>query len=150
MSLATIQEEIRQLVDALFVLTDAKAWRELRELFIDGPLDVDVTSLAGGAPVKVTADALIAGFARGLHASKTSHHMATNYRTTVDGEHATVTAQGYAWNRVATMPAGEDLWETWGHYELTCQRAEGRWLLASFKYFSKHTRGPDAVRTHTL
>jgi hypothetical protein len=42
--------------------------------------------------VKVTAGVLIVGFTRRLHASKTSHHIATHYRAMGDGEHTTVTA----------------------------------------------------------
>ena len=58
-------------------------------------------------------------------------------------------AHGYAWNRVPTFPPGADLWETWGNYRLTCRRVGGHWRLDGFRYYSKLTRGNDAVRTHT-
>lgn len=102
-----------------------------------------------GAPVQITADQLIAGFTAGLHVRKPSHHMATNYRVSVDGPRAEVWAHGYAWNRVVTLPPGEDFWETWGNYRITCRRVDGQWRIDGFHYFSKYTRGPDAVRTHT-
>jgi hypothetical protein len=91
-----------------------------------------MNSLAGGGPVRLTADALIGGFRAGLHADKASHHM----------------AHGYAWDRVASFPAGQDLWETWGTYRLTARRTSAGWRLDGFRYDSKHTRGNDAVRTH--
>lgn len=44
---------------------------------------------------------------------------------------------------------GADLWETWGNYRLSCRRVAERWRLDGFRYYSKLTRGNDAVRTHT-
>ena len=61
---------------------------------MDGVIDVDMTSLAGRAPVQITADQLIAGFKTGLHAGKVSHHLATNYRIQVKGDRADLWATG--------------------------------------------------------
>lgn len=140
---------IRRLADELFLATDAKDWAAARALFANGPIDVDMTSLVGGTPVRITADELFAGFRAGLHGGKVSHHMATNYRVTISGSRAELTAHGYAWNRVPGLPPGQDLWETWGVYRLTCRRTAAGWYLDGFQYQSKHTRGNDAVRTHT-
>ena len=140
---------IRQLVDELFITTDLKDWSAARALFSDGPIEVDMSSLAGGGALQMTADELIDGFRAGLHPDKVSHHLATNYRIEIDGDRAEVWAHGYAWNRVPALPAGSDLWETWGNYRLTCRRVGGVWSLDGFRYYSKLTRGNDAVRTHT-
>ena len=139
---------IRALIDDLFVLTDQKAWADLRQLFTDGPIAVDMSSLTGGGPIEITADQLVAGFATGLHPEKQSHHLATNYRVTITGDRAMVTAQGYAWNRVTTLTSPNDFWETWGTYRLTARRVDQRWRLDGFAYVSKYTRGPDTVRSH--
>jgi len=106
-------------------------------------------SLAGGGPVRITADELLAGFRTGLHAGKASHHLATNYRIQVVGDRAELWGHGYSWNRVSTFPPGTDLWETWGNYRLTYRRTPAGWRLDGFHYYSKLTRGNDAVRTHT-
>lgn len=140
--------EIMRLADELFITTDQKDWAALRRLFAAGPIDVDMSSLAGGGPVRITAEQLVAGFESGLHAGKVSHHLASNYRVRVDGDRAELWAHGYAWNRVPELPAGSDLWETWGNYRLTFRRTEAGWRLDGFHYFSKLTRGSDAVRTH--
>ena len=140
---------IRRLVDELFIATDLKDWTAARALFIDGPLEVDMSSLVGGGPVQLTGDQLIAGFRTGLHPGKVSHHLAANYRIEVDGDQGEVWAHGYAWNRVQSLQPGTDLWETWGNYRPTCRRVGGEWRLAGFRYYSKLTRGNDAVRTHT-
>jgi hypothetical protein len=147
---ATADEaELRRATDELFITTDLKDWTAARALFVDGPIEVDMSSLVGGGPVQMTADDLIAGFRVGLHSDKVSHHLAANYRITVQGERAEVWAHGYAWNRVPAFPAGSDLWETWGNYRLSWRRAAGRWRLDGFRYYSKLTRGNDAVRSQT-
>jgi hypothetical protein len=146
---AVDEAELRRLADELFVTTDLKDWRAARALFADGPIEVDMSSLVGGGPVQLTADQLIAGFRAGLHSGKLSHHLAANYRIQVDGNRAELWAHGYAWNRVPALPAGQDLWETWGNYRLTYRRIAGQWRLDGFRYYSKLTRGNDAVRTHS-
>ena len=143
------ERALRRLADELFITTDAKQWTEARTLFADGEIEVDMSSLAGGGPVRMTADSLLHGFRAGLHAGKASHHMTGNYRITVRGERAEIFAHGYAWNRVAALPPGQDLWETWGTYRLTAHREGGQWRLDGFRYYSRLTRGNEAVRTHT-
>jgi hypothetical protein len=145
----TLAEELRRLADELFIATDMKDWAAVRGLFVDGFIEVDMSSLAGGAAVQMTADQLVDGFRVGLHAGKVSHHLATNYRIRVAGDRAELWAHGYAWNRVPSLPAGSDLWETWGNYRLTYRRQAQGWHLDGFRYYSKLTRGNDAVRTHT-
>jgi len=140
---------LRQLTDELFITTDLKEWGAARALFADGPIEVDMSSLAGGGPLTLTADQLIAGFQAGLHPGKLSHHMATNYRIRTEGDRAELWCHGYAWNRVPALAPGTDLWETWGNYRLSFRRIAGRWRIEGFRYYSKLTRGNDAVRTHS-
>jgi hypothetical protein len=142
------EREIRRLADDLFVLTDRKEWAAARALFVDGEIDVDMSSLAGGGPVRMTAAQLFAGFAAGLHPGKASHHMTTNHRVDVRGDGAELWAQGYAWNHVPGLRTGDDTWETWGTYRLACARTAAGWRLTAFAYFAKRNRGNDAVRTH--
>jgi hypothetical protein len=146
---AVDEAEIRRLTDELFITTDLKDWTAARALFADGPIEVDMSSLVGGGPVQLTADQLIAGFQAGLHPGKVSHHLATNFRIQVDGDRAELWGHGYAWNRVPALPAGMDLWETWGNYRLSYRRVAGAWRLDGFRYYSKMTRGNEAVRTHS-
>ncbi|HUR95175.1 MAG TPA: nuclear transport factor 2 family protein [Gemmatimonadales bacterium] len=137
---------IRRLTDELFITTDLKDWTAARALFVDGPIEVDMSSLAGGGQVRMSADELIGAFRVGLHPGKVSHHQATNYRITLDAQRAEVWAHGYAWNLVPALSDG--LWETWGNYRLSYRRVSQGWLIDGFRYFSKLTRGNDAVRTH--
>jgi hypothetical protein len=118
----------------------------VRALFADQPLEVDMSSLAGGGPMTMSADVLIAGFTVGLHANKRSHHMTTNHHVVVGDDHAVATAHGYAWNTLVDRP---ELWETWGDYTLGLRRQDCRWRITSFRYDAKASRGDDAIRTHT-
>ena len=146
---AADEAEIRRLTDELFITTDLKDWKAARALFADGPIEVNMSSLAGGGPVELTADQLIAGFETGLHPGKLSHHMAGNYRIRIERDRAELWAHGYAWNQVPGLPVGSDFWETWGNYRLSFRRTGAGWRLDGFRYYSKATRGNDAVRTHT-
>lgn len=144
------ENTLRRLADELFITTDLKDWAAARALFIDETIEVDMSSLVGGGPVRMSADQLLSGFRAGLHAKKASHHLATNYRTQIDGDRAEVYAHGYSWNRVADLGPGADLWETWGNYRLTFRKTPGGWKLDGFRYYSKLTRGNEAVRTHSI
>ena len=145
-----VEQRCRALADELFIATDQKDWTRARRLFADGPIEVDMSSVAGGTAGTTTADELIAGFRVALHADKASHHMVTNHKCTVRlaQQEADVFCHGYAWNRVPTFPPGEDLWETWGTYDFTLKLSAGEWRITGFRYASKLTRGNDAVRTH--
>ena len=143
------EHAVRRLADALFVLTDRKAWDAARALFVDGEIDVDMSSLAGGGPARMTAAQLFAGFAQGLHAGKVSHHLAANYEVAFDDrDRATLRAHGYSWNRVPGLAGGSDLWETWGTYRLPAVRTPAGWRLAGFEYVATYSRGNERVRTH--
>lgn len=143
------EREIGHVAELLFIYTDEKEWSKARDLFVDGEIDVDMSSLAGGGPVRMTADALLAGFAAGLHSGKASHHMTTNHIISIEDDHAELWAQGYAWNRLADAPPGTDFWETWGRYRLTFLLTPAGWKLDGLRYYAKFSRGPDSVRTHT-
>jgi hypothetical protein len=145
-----VEAHLRAHVDELFIATDQKHWMRARQLFADGPIEVDMSSLAGGAAVTTTADELIAGFRVALHQGKASHHMVSNHKCTVrlEQEEADVFCHGYAWNQVAAFPSSENLWETWGTYDFTLKLSAGEWRITAFRYVSKLTRGNDAVRTH--
>jgi len=53
---AADEAELRRLADELLITTDLKDWSTARALFIDGPIEVDMSSPTGGGPVQLTAD----------------------------------------------------------------------------------------------
>jgi len=141
-----LERAILRTVDDLFILTDRKDWAGVQALFVDGLIDVDMSSVAGGGGAAMTAEVLVDGFRVGLHANKRSHHMTSNYRVVVANNVATVSAHGYSWN---ALVGRKDLWETWGVYTIRLKEMNGCWKIAAFRYDAKANRGDDRIRAHT-
>jgi hypothetical protein len=140
--------EIDDVVNAVFDTVDAKNWPVCQELFAD-EVALDFTSLNGGEPATVTSAQLVDGWDAGLHARKQSFHTVTNLAINVDGAEAGVTAKGYAYN-LLDAELGGGMWEVWGVYRLRLVRQAEGWKVTALAFEARHTRGDDAVRTHTL
>ena len=133
---------------------DAKDWSAARSLFTD-EIDVDFTSLVGGAPATIPADALIAGWSSSLTAKKTSFHLRGNHRITfLEDGRAVMLSHGYAWNRLEAGAApengGDPLWEVWGVYEHSFVETEQGWRIDGMKFFATAQRGNAFVRDTTV
>ncbi|MEM7710440.1 MAG: nuclear transport factor 2 family protein [Pseudomonadota bacterium] len=142
--------EMIRIADALDAAVDAKDWTAARSFFAD-TIDVDFTSLVGGEPATIPADGLIAGWSGNLTETKESFHLRGNHRIAFDGaDAATMTSNGYAWNRMeaGADPAngGEALWEVWGTYEHGFARAEDGWEVTSMTFTATAQRGNAYVR----
>ena len=128
-TLANTAEMIR-IAAAIDAAVDAKDWTLARSFFAD-EITVDFTSLVGGAPATIPADALIAGWSGNLTNEKQSFHLRGNHRLVwVGAEEAVLHSHGYAWNRMeagALPENGSDpMWEVWGTYshdfDMTAER----------------------------
>ncbi len=142
--------EMVRIADAIDAAVDAKDWEAARGFFTD-TIDVDFTSLVGGEPATIPADALIDGWSGNLAGEKESFHLRGNHRITFDGpDAATMTSHGYAWNRMPSgdLPenGGEDLWEVWGTYEHGFTRTEGGWRVDAMTFTATAQRGSEYVR----
>ena len=136
--------QVRRVVDGIDLAVDAKDWEECRAFFT-GEIFADFTSLAGGSPGRMPADDLVAAWRANLYADKKSHHMRTNHRVSVDGDRAEVFSKGYALN-ILQRDTGSDLWEVWGDYTHTLERAPGGWRCSGMAFVVTHARGNEAVR----
>ncbi|MEM8856299.1 MAG: nuclear transport factor 2 family protein [Pseudomonadota bacterium] len=142
--------EIKRVADAIDAAVDAKDWPAARSLFAD-TISVDFTSLIGGEPATIPADALINGWSTNLTAEKTSFHMRSNHRVTFDGpDAATMASHGYAWNRMEAGAApengGNPLWEVWGSYEHGFVRTPQGWKVNRMSLTVAAQRGNTYVR----
>ena len=123
---------------------DRKEWDRARSFFTD-EITIDFSSLVGGAPAKIPADALIDGWSANLGPSKTSHHQRGHGLVTWDGpDRATVESAGYAWNRLEGK--GDPLWEVWGDYTHQLVRTEEGWKVEAMTFEVTHQRGNEWVR----
>ncbi|WP_415921666.1 nuclear transport factor 2 family protein [Tateyamaria sp. SN6-1] len=144
------QAEMIRIADALDAAVDAKDWTLARSFFVD-TIDVDFTSLVGGTPATIPADALIAGWSGNLTAEKTSFHLRGNHRVTFhDDGSATMQSHGYAWNRMerGALPenGGEALWEVWGTYTHGFVETDAGWKVDAMTFDATAERGSTFVR----
>ena len=144
------QAEMIRIADSLDAAVDAKDWDLARSFFAD-TITVDFTSLIGGEPATIPADALIDGWSANLTSEKTSFHLRGNHRITFDGpDAATMDSHGYAWNRMESgaLPenGGEALWEVWGTYVHGFARHEDGWKIDAMTFNATAERGNAFVR----
>ncbi|WP_298835817.1 nuclear transport factor 2 family protein [uncultured Roseobacter sp.] len=142
--------EMIRIADTIDAAVDAKDWALARSLFVD-EIQVDFTSLVGGAPATIPADALIEGWSANLTDEKASFHLRGNHRITFENAGtATMVSHGYAWNRMErgalTENGGNALWEVWGTYEHSFVRTEEGWRVDGMSFFATAERGNDFVR----
>lgn len=142
--------EMIRIADAIDAAVDAKDWPAARAFFAD-EITVDFTSLIGGEPATIPADALIAGWSANLTSEKTSFHLRGNHRITFDGSDAALMqSHGYAWNQMASggLPenGGETLWEVWGDYTHGFARTANGWRVTSMSFTATAERGSAYVR----
>ncbi|MEM9971573.1 MAG: nuclear transport factor 2 family protein [Pseudomonadota bacterium] len=142
--------EMIRVADAIDAAVDAKDWTAARAHFTD-EITVDFTSLIGGEPATIPADALIAGWSANLTEEKTSFHLRGNHRISFDGpDAAQMQSHGYAWNRMerGALPenGGEALWEVWGTYEHGFVRTEAGWQVDAMSFVATAERGNGFVR----
>ena len=142
--------EMVRIADSIDAAVDAKDWTLARSFFTED-IRVDFTSLIGGAPATIPADALIDGWSANLTAEKTSFHLRGNHRVTFEGEGAaTMVSHGYAWNRMerGALPenGGDPLWEVWGTYEHGFALTEDGWRVDAISFVATAERGNAFVR----
>ncbi|WP_299673081.1 nuclear transport factor 2 family protein [uncultured Roseobacter sp.] len=144
------QAEMVRIADALDAAVDAKDWTLARSFFIE-TIEVDFTSLVGGEPATIPADALISGWSSNLTEEKTSFHLRGNHRVIFEEDgSATLLSHGYAWNQLqrGALPenGGEALWEVWGTYLHSFVETGEGWKIDAMTFTATAERGNSFVR----
>ncbi|MBI1244484.1 MAG: nuclear transport factor 2 family protein [Alphaproteobacteria bacterium] len=135
---------LRRIVALVDMAVDARDWPAARAWFAE-MARVDFSTLAGGEPTTVPADALVASWAGNLRGDKTSLHIRGETLVDIAGESATLRSNGYAWNRKPGGPDG-DLWEVWGQYVHELVRTPQGWRIVGFAFRALYQRGSAWVR----
>ncbi|RUU76746.1 nuclear transport factor 2 family protein, partial [Mesorhizobium sp. M7A.F.Ca.MR.362.00.0.0] len=138
------ERAVIRVADAIDRAVDAQDWRLARSYFADR-VTVDFSSLSGQPAATIASDDLIGTWAANLRGNKTSLHLRTNHQVAIDGDAATVSSNGYAWNRMEGN--GEPLWEVWGTYEHHLTRSGANWSVDGFTFRMTHERGNPWVKT---
>jgi hypothetical protein len=133
--------ELMRIPAEIEIAVDRKDWTKARSFFAE-TIRVDFTSLVGGEPATIPADALMQGWSGNLKGNKESLHMRGHPLVTINGDTATVYSNGYAYNRMPGAPDGSgELWEVWGNYTHEFERTDAGWKVTSFTFFKTHERG---------
>jgi fermentation-respiration switch protein FrsA (DUF1100 family)/ketosteroid isomerase-like protein len=132
-------ERIRRAVSEMARAADARDWSAIRATFAD-EVDFDYTSVAGGQPARLKADAIVAGWTQGLGRYKqTKHHFSTP-EVKIEGETATATFTGQA-THVRDDNGQEARWSCGGDYTYRFARSPQGWKATSAKFSMKWEQG---------
>lgn len=115
-------ERIRRAVESLGAATDSRDWTAVRALFAED-VDLDYTSVAGGAPARVKADALVAGWTQGLDRYQSTRHNFSGARVTIQGDQATAAFSGQATH----VKTNGERWSCGGDYTYRFVRTPQGW-----------------------
>jgi 3-phenylpropionate/cinnamic acid dioxygenase small subunit len=123
----------------LFICTDNRDWQCVRDVFAPEVL-FDMTSLAGGQPVKMTPRQITDGWDQGLKALKAIHHQAGNYQVALKGDEADLFCYGVAFHYLPN-PTDRNTRTFVGSYNFHLVRTEQGWKIDKFKYNLKFIDG---------
>lgn len=140
--------DLRQLVDrtavidvvtALFTATDRKDWARVEACLTD-PVTLDMTSLAGGEPAKLTPAQVAGGWREGLASIDHVHHQVGNFEVRVAGNQADVSCYGIAYHHRA-ISSPDNLRTFVGSYDVHLRRVGASWRIELFKFNAKFVTG---------
>lgn len=123
--------EITSVVNRIAILSDLRDWATVRQCFTD-QVAVDYTSLAGGQPEMIAADALVQRWKSAFDSTfKTTQHLLGSHAITIQGDNATCLSHFQA--RHAALDATKGLWTLGGHYNHDLVRTSSGWRVRGMK-----------------
>ncbi|MCC9307848.1 nuclear transport factor 2 family protein [Kitasatospora sp. RB6PN24] len=109
--------------------TDQREWEQLLGRVFAEKVRVDYTSLNGGEPAELPADALVGAWRDLLGALDATQHLLTNHLVTIEGDAAVVTANFQA-THVLAKAADGPMWTLGGRYRFDLVHSESGWRIA--------------------
>ena len=117
-------------IGALAVHVDARHWDQILDLFAP-QVDVDYTSLFGGAPQSLAREQLVDGWRHLLPGFSRTTHVIGAPTIVASGDTARASASVVAWHFIDDLTLiGRDRWLVGGCYEMTFGRIDGAWRIA--------------------
>lgn len=139
MELLSIREQIVEVINKLFVYTDAQDWDKLqREVFTD-QVFFDMSSL-GGEKMNTTSKQICQIWKDGFAGIDAVNHLAGNYLIDINGNMADAFAYATATHFKQTATQGKTR-EFVGTYNLHLVKQEVGWRINQFKYNLKYANG---------
>jgi hypothetical protein len=133
------KEAIGETISRLFIGTDRRDWEAVKACLTD-EVHFDMTSLAGGTPAILAAQAIVEMWEAGLRPLEAIHHQAGNLLTEVESDRATAFCYGIA-SHYLSNPSGANTRTFVGSYDFSLVRLEGRWRISAFKFNLKYIDG---------
>jgi ketosteroid isomerase-like protein len=134
------KQAIVEVVNKLFIYTDAQNWDGLQsEVFADS-VRMDMTSVGAPQAQMMAAEAICAMWEQGFEGLDAIHHQAGNYVVTIKGTEASVFAYAIASHYKAAAKNGS-VREFIGSYDLALRKSARGWRLNKFTYNLKYMDG---------
>jgi hypothetical protein len=130
----------------LFIATDNRDWVAVNECFTDSVL-FDMTSLAGGEPLRVSSQNIIDAWDAGLKALKAVHHQSGNFVVEINGNEADMFCYGIAAHYLPNK-TNRNVRTFVGSYNMHLIQQSTDWKIDRFKYNLKYIDGnPDLEKS---
>lgn len=133
------KDEIIDAANSLFIFTDERNWESVKAIFSDEVL-FDMTSLAGGDPIRLTPQQIVDGWDAGLKKLKALHHQIGNYRVAVRDKDADLFCYGIAFHYLPN-PTSNNTRTFVGSYDLHFMKTKNGWKIDQFKFNLKYIDG---------
>jgi len=133
------KENVKEDVNRLFISTDNRDWDKVSQLFAPQVL-FDMTSMAGGQPVTLTPQEIVASWDKGLKPLKAIHHQAGNYIVNVNQKEAEVFCYGIAYHYLPNK-TNQNTRVFVGSYDFHLIKEGEDWKISKFKFNLKFIDG---------
>ncbi len=133
------EKNVIKTVNRLFVSTDNRDWEGVKACFADEVV-LDMTSVMGGEPNKLTPQQIADGWAQGLKGLKAIHHQAGNYDVSLKADEADVFCYGIAFHYLPNA-TGQNSRTFVGSYNFHLKKIGPVWKIDIFKYNLKFIDG---------
>ena len=133
------RQAIIDTITSLFNNTDLRDWEAVKNSFA-GEVQLDYTSLAGGAPATLTPEEIVAGWSQVLPGFESTHHTISNFQVQIEEDEATVFHYGTA-DHYLPNDAGSPLWIVVGTYNVHLKNMDGAWKIDQLTFNLKFIDG---------
>jgi SnoaL-like domain len=133
------RDRISQIINTLFVATDARDWARVRGCFAE-KVAFDMTSLVGGSPSTLTPAEIAAGWETGLQPIEWVHHQTGNLSVSVQDREADASCYGIAYHYRRTY-SGRNTRVFVGSYDFHLRKGGEGWTVDLFRFKVKFVDG---------
>jgi hypothetical protein len=124
-------QAIIETIQNIFIGADQRDWDRCRSAF--APIvHLDYTSLAGGEPVNLAAEALISNWKGFLPRFQATHHLLGNFDIQDKDDTAIAFFYGTA-THFSPQPDGRSIWVVFGTYDAELEKHLGKWKVTALK-----------------